>query len=162
MLCQNCQQRAANVHFTQIKNNAKVDIYLCEQCAKEISQTEFVAPFGFNDLINGLFGTQLKQEALLTLKCNDCGMEYDEFLKSSKVGCTQCYKAFGPKLDPIIKRLHGNVEHHGKVPRRVSSNINVPKEIEKLKQMLNESIQKEEYEESAKIRDRIRSLEVSE
>lgn len=162
MLCQNCQQRTANVHFTQIKNNAKVDIYLCEQCAKKISQTEFVAPFGFNDLINGLFGTQLKQELPTVLKCNNCGMEYNEFLKSSRVGCAQCYKAFEPKLDPIIKRLHGNAEHHGKVPGRVSSNINVPNEIEKLKQLLNESIQKEEYEESAKIRDRIRSLEVGE
>ncbi|MHB8061395.1 MAG: UvrB/UvrC motif-containing protein [Ruminiclostridium sp.] len=162
MLCQNCQQRAANVHFTQIRNNAKVDIYLCEQCAKGISQTEFVAPFGFNDLINGLFGTQLKQEVPVTLKCNNCDMEYEEFLKSSRVGCTECYKAFEPKLDPIIKRLHGNAQHHGKVPRRVSSNINVPNEIEKLKQMLNESIQKEEYEESAKLRDRIRSLEVGE
>jgi len=162
MVCQNCQQRAANVHFTQIKNNAKVDIYLCEQCAKEISQTDFVAPFGFNDLINGLFGSQIIQEAPTTLKCNNCGMDYTEFLKSSRVGCAECYKAFGPKLDPIIKRLHGNVQHHGKVPGRVSSKINVPNEIEKLKLLLNDSIQKEEYEEAAKIRDRIRSLEVAE
>jgi protein arginine kinase activator len=162
MLCQNCQQRAANVHFTQIKNNAKVNIYLCEQCAKEISQTEFVAPFGFNDLINGLFGSQIVQEAPLALKCDNCGMEYDEFLKRSRVGCAECYKAFGKRLDPIIKRLHGNAQHHGKVPGRVSSNVNVPNEIEKLKQLLSESIQKEEYEEAAKIRDRIRSLEVGE
>jgi len=162
MLCQNCKQRPANLHLTQIKNNAKVDKYLCEQCAKDIGQIEVVSPFGFDDLINGLFGTQLKQEAPVALKCNNCGMEYNEFLRSSKLGCTQCYKAFRPKLDPIIKRLHGNAEHHGKIPGRVSSNINVPNEIEKLKQLLNESIQKEEYEESAKIRDRIRSLEVGE
>jgi len=162
MLCQNCQQRAANVHFTQIKNNSKVDIYLCEKCAQEMSQAEFVAPFGFNDLINGLFGSQIKQEIPVDLKCSNCGMEYGEFLETSRVGCAQCYKAFGPKLDPIIKRLHGNAEHRGKVPTRVSSNLNIPKEIEKLKKLLSESIQREEYEEAAKIRDRIRSLEVSE
>lgn len=162
MLCQNCQQRAADVHFTQIKSNGKVDIYLCEQCAKEISKTEFVAPAGFNDLINGLFGTQIKQETPVMLKCSNCGMGFNEFLGSSRLGCSQCYSAFGEKLGPIIKRLHGNVQHHGKVPGRVSSNINVPNEIEKLRQLLNESIQKEEYEESAKIRDRIRSLEVVE
>ncbi|HEY5583500.1 MAG TPA: UvrB/UvrC motif-containing protein [Ruminiclostridium sp.] len=162
MLCQNCQQRAANVQFTQTKNNSKVDVYLCEQCAKEIRQTEFVSPLGFDDLINGLFGTQLKQEAPAALKCNNCGMEYAQFLRSSRLGCAKCYKAFGPKLDPVIIRLHGNAQHHGKVPGRVSSNINVPNEIEKLKQFLNESIQKEEYEEAAKIRDRIRSLEVGE
>lgn len=162
MLCQNCQQRAADVHFTQIKSNGKVDIFLCEQCAREISQKEFVAPTGFNDLINGLFGTQIKQETPVTLRCSKCGMGYDEFLRSSRLGCTQCYNDFGAKLCPIIKRLHGNAQHHGKVPGRVSSNINVPNEIEKLKQLLDESIQKEEYEESAKIRDRIRSLEAVE
>jgi len=162
MLCQNCQQRVANLQFTQTKNNSKVDIYLCEECAKEISKTEFVSPLGFSDLINGLFGTQVKQDAPVALKCNKCGMEYDQFLRSSRLGCAQCYKAFGSKLDPVIKRLHGNSEHHGKVPGRVSSNINVSNEIEKLKQFLNESIQKEEYEDAAKIRDRIRSLEVGE
>ncbi len=162
MLCQNCQQKAANVHFTQIMNNAKVDIYLCEQCAKEISQGDFVSPFGFNDLIKGLFTTQLRQEVPETLKCKNCGMEYEEFLKSSRVGCASCYKAFEEKLDPIIKRLHGNAEHHGKIPLRVSSNVSITNEIEKLKQQLNESIKKEEYEEAARLRDRIRAMEVGE
>ncbi len=162
MLCQNCQQRVANVHFTQIKNNAKVDIYLCDQCAKEISQAESIYPFGFNDLINGLFGTQIKQESPVTLKCGNCGMEYEEFLKSSRLGCAECYKAFEERLDPIIKRLHGNAPHHGKVPVRVSSNVKIPDEIEKLKQLLSESVKKEEYEEAARIRDRIKSLEVGE
>lgn len=163
MLCQNCQQKAANVHFTQIMNNAKVDIYLCEQCANEISHSGIVSPFGFNDLINGLFGShQLKQEQPETLKCKSCGMEYEEFLRTSRVGCAQCYQAFQVKLDPIIKRLHGNAEHHGKVPVRVSSKVNIPDEIEKLKQQLKESVGREEYEEAAKIRDRIRALEVGE
>jgi protein arginine kinase activator len=127
-----------------------------------MSQAELVAPFGFNDLINGLFGSQLKKEIQSDIKCDNCGMEYSEFLEKSRVGCAQCYKAFSPKLDPIIKRLHGNSEHHGKVPARVSSNLSIPKEIEKLKKLLNESIKREEYEEAAKIRDRIRGLEVSE
>lgn len=162
MLCQNCQQRTANVRLTQVKNNTKVDIYLCEQCAEEISQTGFISPYGFDNLINGLFGAQIRQETPVTLKCSNCGMEYEEFLKSSRLGCAHCYKAFEARLDTIIKRLHGNCEHHGKVPVRVSSKVSVPDEIEKLKQQLNESIQREEYEEAAKIRDRIRSLEVGE
>jgi protein arginine kinase activator len=162
MLCQNCQQKTANVHFTQIKNNSKVDIYLCEQCAQEMSQQEFISPFGFNDLINGLFGTQIKQESAVKLKCKNCGMDYDEFLRTSRLGCSQCYKSFAEKLDPIVKRLHGNGEHHGKVPARVSSNVNISDEIEKLKKLLNEAIKKEKYEEAAKIRDRIKSLEVGE
>lgn len=161
MLCQNCQQRTATVHLTQINNSAKVDVYLCEQCAGELAHTSgFVTPFGINDLINGLFGTPIMKEMPAKLTCKNCGMEYDDFLKSSRLGCAQCYKAFEEKLDPIIRRLHGNGNHHGKIPVRVSSNVDVDREIEKLKALLNESIQKEAYEEAAKIRDRIRSLEV--
>lgn len=162
MLCQNCQQNTASVHFTQITNNTKMDIYLCEQCAKDISHGEFVSPFGFNDLINGLFGAHIKHEVPETLKCSKCGLEYEEFLKTSRVGCAQCYHAFQEKLEPIIKRLHGNAEHHGKVPVRVSSKVSIPDQIDKLKQLLNDSIEKEAYEEAAKIRDRIRALEVEE
>lgn len=162
MLCQNCQQRPANVQFTQIKNNTKVDIYLCDQCAKEMSQSEFISPFGFNDLFNGLFGSHIRQEPPVSLKCSNCGMEYNEFLKTSRLGCAQCYKSFEKKLDPIIKRLHGNAKHQGKVPKRVSSNISVSNELQKLKSLLGEKIKAEEYEEAAKIRDRIRSLEVEE
>ena len=76
------------------------------------------------------------------------------------MGCSQCYKAFADKLDPIVKRLHGNGEHHGKVPARVSSNVSITNEIDKLKKLLNEAVKAEEYEEAAKIRDRIKSLEV--
>lgn len=160
MLCQNCQQNTANVHLTQIKNNIKMDIYLCDKCAKEMSNTEFITPFGFNDLINGLFGTQLKkQETSPVLKCSKCGMDYNDFLKISRLGCSHCYETFKIKLDPVISRLHGNVEHHGKVPARVSSNIDVTKEVEKLKKQLAVAIEKEEYENAAKLRDRIRGLE---
>ncbi|ACL74712.1 UvrB/UvrC motif-containing protein [Ruminiclostridium cellulolyticum] len=162
MLCQNCQQRIASVHLTQIKNNTKLDIYLCEECAQEMSQQDFISPFGFNDLISGLFGAQLKHEPYVKLKCKNCGMEYNEFLKTSRLGCSQCYKVFADKLDPIVKRLHGNGEHHGKVPSRVSSNVSITNEMDKLKQLLNEAIKNEKYEEAAKIRDRIKSLEVEE
>lgn len=162
MLCQNCKQNTANVHLTQIKNNVKMDIYLCERCAKEMTDSDVINPFGFNDLLNGLFGNSIKPEPAVSLKCNKCGMDYNDFLKASRVGCAQCYQAFKPKLDPIIKRLHGNAEHHGKVPVRVSSNLDVSKEIDKLKKMLSDAVKNEEYEDAAKLRDKIRNLEGAE
>jgi protein arginine kinase activator len=124
-----------------------------------MTASDVISPFGFNDLLNGLFGSSIKQEPAVSLKCSKCGMDYNDFLKASRVGCAQCYQAFKPKLDPIIKRLHGNAEHHGKVPVRVSSNLDVSKEIEKLKNMLNEAVANEEYEDAAKLRDKIRNLE---
>jgi len=45
MLCQKCQKRVANVQMTQIINNNKTVIYLCEQCAREEGKFNVISPF---------------------------------------------------------------------------------------------------------------------
>ena len=55
MLCQNCQQRIANVQFTKIVNNIKIKLYLCETCAKKNGQYEIEIPY-VNNFFNGLLG----------------------------------------------------------------------------------------------------------
>ena len=122
MLCQICQKNAANVHFTQIVNNKKIELYLCEQCAKEKGQLNIGSPFGMADFFAGLMGfgenaaahgqTQLEQ------RCKTCGMSYEDFQKTGKLGCGDCYKLFGDRMKPVLKRLHGNLGHTGKVPAR--------------------------------------------
>lgn len=166
MLCQNCQKRIANVHFTQVINNKKVEMYLCEQCANEQrEQFSFGSPLNINDFFSGILGfvseSQYRTNPPENLKCEKCGMSYDEFQKSGKVGCNNCYELFQSRLDPLLKRLHGNVEHHGKIPVKLSKCINATKEIERLKEGLNKAIRSEEYEKAAEIRDRIKDLEAN-
>ncbi len=35
LICQECKQRPATMHFTKIINGEKTEFHLCEQCAKE-------------------------------------------------------------------------------------------------------------------------------
>jgi protein arginine kinase activator len=163
MLCQHCQKRIANVHFTQVINSNKVELYLCEQCAKEKGKLTFGNPFQISDFFSGIIGvgdpaaymeSPVKQEV-----CDKCGMSYDEFQKLGKLGCSTCYKLFGDRLLPLVKRLHGSVEHHGKTPEKLVKTIESVKEMEALKQKLNDAIGKEEYEKAAELRDKIRKLE---
>ena len=167
MQCQICNKRIATVHFTQIVNNRKVEMYLCEQCAKErgaygfeipLNVSNFFASFlGFNDN-NG--NKPYVQQFQGTLSCNKCGMTLGEFQSTGKLGCSACYDTFGENLKPLIRRLHGSLEHNGKIPARLSKSVSITREIARLKELLNKAVEKEEYEKAAEIRDKIRNLEV--
>lgn len=164
MLCQYCQKRMANVHFTQVINGNKVEMYLCEQCAREKGQFSFGSPLSISDFFSGImeFNPETQYTAAQTQQpvCENCGMTYEEFQKVGKLGCGSCYEMFGERLVPLLKRLHGNVNHSGKIPAKVSKTISATKEIENLKELLSKAVQSEEYEKAAEIRDKIKALEI--
>ncbi|HOM01504.1 MAG TPA: UvrB/UvrC motif-containing protein [Acetivibrio sp.] len=162
MLCQKCQKRVANVQMTQIVNNNKSVVYLCEQCAREEGKFNVMSPFSISDFFSGIMGfpymasaPQQNQDVV----CETCGMSYEEFKKIGKLGCSNCYKVYGDKLVPLLRRLHGNIQYNGKFPSRAFGSIRISREIEKLKEQLNIAIKNEEYEKAAVLRDQIKSLE---
>lgn len=163
MLCQKCQERPANVHFTQVVNNHRTELYLCEQCAGEMGQLKMGAPININDVFSGFLGLgnalQRPTAQIREHRCEKCGMSFEDFQKTGKLGCGSCYEAFGEKLRPIIKRFHGNNEHTGKAPESISQTIRTSRELGKLKDSLNRAIQNEEYEKAAELRDQIKALE---
>ncbi|WP_026688656.1 UvrB/UvrC motif-containing protein [Alteribacter aurantiacus] len=172
MLCQECNERQATLHFTKIINGEKTEIHICDVCAKEKGDhIPGSKGFSIHQLLSGLLdfeqpvshptsqGGTSRREAL---RCPSCEMTYDKFAQIGRFGCADCYKTFQSKLDPIFKRIHsGNVVHGGKVPKRIGKDLHLHKEIEKRKQELQALIAKEEFEQAAELRDRIRSLEKS-
>jgi protein arginine kinase activator len=163
MICENCQERIASVHFTQVVNNKKVEMHLCKQCAKEKGHISLDLTIDINDFLKGIFGignsSPYYNLGPLSLSCDKCGMSYEEFQKSGKFGCAKCYETYGDGIKPLLKRLHGSIEHHGKAPKLTSESCSVSKEIESLKALLQKAIEKEEYEKAAEIRDKIKSME---
>lgn len=163
MICQNCQKRQANVHIMQIINGGKVEIHLCEQCANEKGQINLGLPLNISDFFSGLMGNDEKQPVSLggssKIVCQNCGFTYDDFQKTGKFGCAACYKMMGDSLKPVLKRLHGNIRHSGKIPLKHQMEVYNCREIDKLKDMLSQAVKKEEYEKAAEIRDRIKVLE---
>lgn len=170
MLCQQCQQRPASVHVTQIVNSEKKEVHLCEHCAKEHEKIafgnpfDFTHPFSINDFLSGFLGKNIgsqakPQEQQTGPQCTTCGMTYEMFARSGKLGCANCYTVFSDTLETVFKRIHGNSIHTGKLPQRAGGTIKVKKEISQLKAQLNKAIYEEEYEKAAKLRDSIRELE---
>lgn len=118
--------------------------------------------------------------------CPTCHMTYNEFLRDGKFGCKDCYKTFGLILDPYIKKIQGNTTHTGKCPKHQQVFAEVPEysgghtmipkvkpihtvssedgdagdaQIARLKDQLADAIAREEYEEAARLRDEIRSIQ---
>lgn len=167
MICEKCGKRPAVVHFTKIINGVKQEFNLCEECARDIGAIDFennmnfISTLSFKNILGGIMDyiNQSTQNSIQKEEvCSNCGMSYNEFKKNGLMGCSECYKSFEPIIMPVIKRIQGNVEHVGKVPKRSGRDILEKKEITKLKKELQEAVAKEEYEKAAEIRDKIKEI----
>lgn len=170
MVCQECQQRPATLHFTKIVNGEKTEVSLCEKCSQEKSGMFIMnggANFSIHHLLSGLLndhGFQPTNQSSITsekdIRCEHCHMSFSQFAHVGRFGCANCYRTFNNQLDPIIKRLHsGNTEYKGKIPTRIGGNISLRKKVKNLKLELKECIDQEEFEKAAILRDEIRALE---
>ena len=166
MLCERCHKNNAAVHTVQVINGEKTEHYYCEQCAREMGMEK---PISFEDIFQGFlnFGTPKQDEFAnpykrVAARCPSCGMTYDELRRTGKFGCSSCYDAFEPYITGSLKSILGDNVHKGKVPKRNGGPLLKKHELEDLKRRLVDAIAKEEFEESAVLRDRIKALEEDE
>ncbi|MGJ7922951.1 UvrB/UvrC motif-containing protein [Neobacillus sp. LXY-4] len=171
MICPECNQRPATLHFTKIINGEKTEFHLCEKCAHEKGEMFLLngAPgFSINNLIAGLLNIEPKftpspQDAFKPqeiVQCKQCSMTFPQFVKIGRFGCANCYEAFQEQLIPLLKKVHsGNTDHRGKIPKRIGGGIQIRKTVADLKEKIKQLIADEEFEKAAQVRDEIRSLE---
>jgi protein arginine kinase activator len=118
--------------------------------------------------------------------CPSCGTTYEAFRKTGLLGCPDCYETFSDRMEQIFARVQASGRHTGRVykgsvPVSISSDaVETPagavgagtttpsaqvqpaaavSEIDTLRGDLRAAIGREDYEEAARLRDRIRALE---
>lgn len=172
MLCDKCHKREAKIYCTEIINGIKKEQYLCEQCAAEYASFQMNGDSVKKDLPEGSLLSSLlekgyknqeeKMDGVSMLTCEGCGMRYNEFLKNGRFGCPKCYSTFGKVFDKSLKQIQGSDSHHGKIPKgfvteadKVLDNIS---DLDKLTLKLQYAVEKEEFEEAARLRDIIRDM----
>lgn len=165
MVCNACKTNQATVHLTEIVDEEMTELHLCESCARKKSAS-MEQHFGLSDLLAGLadFGTPLGEETEVKLACQSCGMTYDDFKRVGRLGCSHCYQAFQKSLAGLLRRIQGSGQHVGKSPKKEGSpktpvEAKPKSDLELLHEKLKKAIQEEAFEEAAKLRDKIRTLE---
>lgn len=167
MLCQKCNQREANVHITKIINGVKTEMHFCEECARESQEVNmsipltFGMPMSFQNILEGFMEMMggIPQQLIEEISCPVCHITFESFKQTGRLGCGNCYSAFSDNIIPLIKRIHGSIQHTGKVPKRSGGILKIKRDIDKLKNELKIAVANEEYEKAAKLRDEIKRLE---
>jgi protein arginine kinase activator len=161
MLCEHCHENQANVHITQVVNGKRIDLNLCESCyQKEAGKFSVLVQqdFNFHNLLAGLLlpgAGEAQEPAAPGAQCRECGQTYADFGKLGQLGCAKCYEYLTGQLEHVLRRIHGNTAHVGKVPRRTGGLVRVRKEVVLLRNRLQDAIAREAYEEAASLRDEI-------
>jgi len=163
MLCQFCKTRTATIHFTNVVGSDVQKIHICRQCADE-KGFEYLKNSNFekHDLIAGLMSVPAPSGpsgAKTASRCPNCGRTYAAFSKSASLGCSKCYECFDADIVKVLKRIHGNARHLGKVPRRFcTGGTNAHRRMRELRKELKASVEAENYERAAELRDEIESM----
>ena len=160
MECDICKKNEAVIHVQQIMGSEKIDLHLCEECAREKGITGDADSLEDNltKILKGILSLKhLHQEESEPRECPRCNISFDEFKKYNKAGCAECYHAF---YKEISERLNlGNNTHCGKIPRRLRTFKKYIIDRQYLKRKLEEAVNAEDYEAAAELRDQIAALE---
>ena len=161
IICQVCKKSVATVHLTEIIKNLKKEIHLCEDCAGKKGVAFKPHQFSISDLLSGLVSSQAAKEIakMGQMKCPICGISYLDFRSNGRLGCATDYTVFKEGLVPLLDKIHGSVEHFGKVPLGEGADRKRGRELLEMRQTLKRAIERENYEKAAQLRDGIHKLE---
>jgi protein arginine kinase activator len=161
MVCDQCRERDAVVHLTQIVEGAVSQVHLCEKCSAErgIETSATVPKHPLGDFLQAVQqqASQLPGDAA---RCAYCGTSLRDFRASGRLGCAHCYGAFEQSLRELLRRVHGATRHEGW--RYESADPDLLQRdltLQELRRKLEQAVQAEEFESAAALRDQIRGLE---
>jgi protein arginine kinase activator len=168
MLCDQCFLRNALVHITNIRGGSITIRHLCQDCAVE-------EPFNLmrlGEMMKGLVfliegSPETRQKALpkqqqqKDLECAQCYYRLSDLKKTQRVGCPACYEFF---KEFIISKV---IKPKDLVPSSTPKELAVSSEKDHLQETpagewellqsrLYQALKQEDYEEAARLRDRLR------
>lgn len=161
MKCQLCS-KLATVHLTDIVNNQKKELHLCQACAEAqqlVKQQELNLPAILQSLIGQHLGPEMDE--LARLACPVCGIKYMEFRSQGRLGCPHDYTVFRSGLESLMQRIHRSTRHVGKSPRQGAPRMDRLVEVALLRRQLQSAVDAEAYEEAARIRDLMREKDAT-
>jgi protein arginine kinase activator len=172
MTCQRCGKRDASIHLIELVDGDRKSLWLCPICAGKDERTDGAADAAKGDgtsepvdseslasFLGQVFGPAEPAAEDAARTCTSCGYSLKQFGATNRLGCPRCYQSFRARLMPMLASFHRHVSHLGKAPRPDTGTANGPGEIARIRVALEKAIAAEDFEEAARLRDRIRQLE---
>ena len=135
--------------------------HLCEICAqtKDLPHTQSPGTAVQANVWKLLQITAEQKRRREELKCKGCGMSVDEFRSKGRLGCAECYEVFRGPIAELLERVHGAMQHIGRVPGLSDDDLERMQRLSELRRELDAAVREEAYESAAGIRDEIDSME---
>jgi protein arginine kinase activator len=118
LLCDVCKVGTASVHATHSVNGVLRQTHLCGDCTRRVGLSGGYGPVGKLVGVRGELRPGTKEEAAQggLEVCPGCGLTFDDFKRSGRLGCPRCYDSFADRLVPVILNYQGSLRHRGKTP----------------------------------------------
>lgn len=155
--CGECKRPIA-VWYTEIIGDSIIRTSMCADCPELQKRLHGTHP---KDLVANQTGSA-------NLECGNCGTKLEEIKRGHRLGCSECYTIFGDVL------LHELQVTHYISPRLLSGKKNLPLHLGRapgekltinpssrllaLNEALKETLNREDYEQAALLRDQIKAL----
>lgn len=168
----------ASIFLTQITDGKVSDLALCKKCAQEkgifdprkLTLAERIFPTEISseveDFIKKMLESTYIEEAeddmlaslpdMLT-ECPVCHFTLEKYQQTGQLGCPECYRTFSSELLTTVENAsQGVAERRAALePEALDSPA---LERGRLEVLMHDAIRKENYEEAAQLRDRIKNL----
>lgn len=154
MLCDDCKNKPAAIFFKEVLPDKTIELHLCEDCASKrgLLVTKKLTPL---EILQKLLKQTSEQDEKVI--CPRCYMSLAEFKRVGRFGCSECVTTFDENIRHLIKQIHQNDRHIG---RKSTKGTKKGFEVYKLREELKKALEREAYEDAAKIRDKLRDYGV--
>lgn len=162
MLCQKCHKSLATVRYAEVVDGQVTDQHLCAQCLalhQKNAGVGFELPGPSPVGRKGAPQKPVREQIRTQRACPACGALLSRILESGKVGCGQCYRTFGDQIESILEGMQRSLQHKGKISHLEDNRARLRADLQNKRSLLRSVLKAERYEEAARLRDEICSLE---
>ncbi len=110
---------------------------------------------------------ETNRRALDTVRCAKCGTTWDRLREDGRAGCATCYETFATQLQDAMQRMNADPHHIGKMPRALTrrkrrlEHLRARRDnrLAMLRERLERALKHEDFDEAARLRDKIKIVE---
>ncbi len=166
MICEECQTNEATCQLNVIVGSDRVTRYLCQDCLSKMqgALTMGIVASKVTNMLSSILSAITheddteKESGDSGKVCPRCRTSLKYFRKSGRLGCPECYEVFREELNPMLKQIHGQVNHIGRRPLEGEEERKTRSLQEELTREMEEAVRTENFERAAEIRDQLRAL----